>query len=173
MILNSAEFFKPENFLQKKAGVGGLSQAMIESAQSNADAIEFSFEPYASNKIAVMKSQLDSEGFLQTNNDKSLETFLHDLVPFDISAKIAKNSAISTISDNLLKFIEALPKVNIDSHHVIRAHINAMDILTKKKINDISNPSIKNLINELKESCNRYHAKHANYKDDAGEWSVS
>lgn len=169
---SSVEFVKPENSLQKKTGLGGLPVSVIEAAQAMADAIQMDFRPYASNQILTMKTQLDSDSFIKANNDNSIDHFLHNLVPFDVSAKIAKNKAISIISDNLLRFIEGLPNLNIDNHHVIRAHINAMDILTKKDISDETSPVIKTLIAELRDACGRYHTKYKNHKGNMEEWAV-
>ena len=165
-------FFTPENELQKKTGIGGLPESVIGSAQALGERIEFNFTPYANNKITIMKEQLNSDEFLAAQNDNIIEDFLFNLVPFDVNAKLSKNKALSLISDNLLKFIEGLPNINVDSHHVIRAHINALSILTAKNIDDASDPVIKKLVAELKEACERYHIKYKDHKGQIEEWTV-
>jgi len=119
-----------------------------------------------------MKEQLNSDEFLAAQNDNIIEDFLFNLVPFDVNAKLSKNKALSLISDNLLKFIEGLPSINVDSHHVIRAHINALSILTAKNIDDATDPVIKKLVAELKEACERYHTKYKDHKGQIEEWTV-
>lgn len=166
------EYIRPENLLQRKTGIGGLSDMIIQNAQTTANSLVIDSSHYAFSKIKIMKLQLDSDNFIKANDDNAIDGFLHNLVPFDVSAKIVKNKALSTISNNLLKFIEGLPNLNIDNHHVIRAHINALDILTQKNISDDNHPVIKTLISELREVCSRYHTKYKNHQGHLEEWSV-
>jgi hypothetical protein len=165
-------FHTPENPLQKKTGTGGLPDSFIVSAQSMGDCVEFDFPPFATKKIVIMKAQLNYDEFLAAQNDNTIEAFLFNLVPFDVNAKLAKNMALSLISDNLLKFIEGLPSINVDSHHVIRAHVNALSVLTARNIDDANNPVIKKLVSELKEACERYHTKYKEHKGTIEEWAV-
>ena len=165
-------FYKTENKLQKKTGTGGLPEITILSAQAMGERIKFDFSPFAQKKIRFMKEQLNSDEFLAAKNDNVIEEFLFNLVPFDVNAKLSKNKALSLVSDNLLKFIEGLPYINVDNHHVIRAHVNALSILTAKNINDETAPIIKKLVIELKEACDRYHVKYKNHKGTIEEWAV-
>ena len=155
-----AEFFTPENLLQKKTGIGGLPEAIIKKAQDMGDSVQFDFKPYAVTKITFMKEQLNSDTFITAQNDNSIDDFLFHLVPFDVNAKLSKNRPLSMISDHLLKFVEALNLFNIDSHHVIKAHVNAMDIVTTKELYNENDPILETLMKELKAVCDRYHAKH-------------
>ena len=157
---DTAEYYTPDNLLQKKTGVGGLSQSIIDKAQTMADAITFDFRPFASNKILVMKEQLNYDNFVSAQNDNSIDDFLFHLVPFDVNAKLSKNSALASVSDHLLKFVESLKVFNIDSHHIIKAHVSAMDIITKKNITDSDDAVLTMLIKELERVCNRYYMKH-------------
>lgn len=165
-------FYTPENELQKKTGLGGLPDSTIASVQSIGDRIEFDFSPFANKKITIMKAQLNSDEFLAAQNDNTIENFLFNLVPFDVNAKLAKNKVLSLVSDNLLKFIEGLPSINVDSHHVIRTHVSALSVLTIKKIDDENGPVIKKLVSELKEACERYHVKYKEHKGSIEEWAV-
>jgi hypothetical protein len=157
---DTTEYYTPDNLLQKKTGVGGLPKTVIDKAQAMADAITIDFRPFASNKILTMKQQLNSDDFISAQNDNSIDDFLFHLIPFDINAKLTKNLALAGVSDHLLKFVEGLSNFNIDSHHVIKAHVSAMDILTKKNISDPKDGVVTMLMTELADVCRRYYLKH-------------
>jgi hypothetical protein len=154
------EFYRPENTLQNKTGVGGLDPIVIERAQSMGNAIEFDFKPFAMEKIKGMKEQLNSDSFSSANNDNAIDDFLFYLVPFDVNAKLSKNQPLSMISGHLLKFVETLRNFNVDSHHVIKAHVNALDVATTNNLGNPNDPVLNTLMKELKAVCERYHGKH-------------
>jgi len=156
----NAEFYTPENLLQEKTGVGGLPPIMLENAQSSADGVVFDYQPFASEKIKSMKDQLNDESFINAQNDNSIDDFLFNLVPFDVTTKLSKNQALSSVSNHLLKFVESLKTFNIDSHHVIKAHINAMEIMAKQKITNPDDKITQVIVKELTDVCQRYYTKH-------------
>ncbi len=160
-----SEFYHPENILQGKTGTGGLPDHVIISAQNIADSVEFDFHPFALSKIVLMKQKIKSDNFLSYGNDNVVDDFLYDLVPFDVNAKLSKNKALSLISDHLLKFVETLEHVTVDSQHVIKAHVTAMDIITKNKLTEKENDVIKTLLSELTQLCQRFYKKHGIVKD--------
>ncbi len=155
-----AEFYKPENTLQNKTGVGGLDSLVIERAQSLGNAVKFDFKPFAMEKIKGMKEQINSENFLSAGNDSAIDDFLFHLVPFGVNAKLSNNQPLSMISDHLLKFVESLRNFNVDSHHVIKAHVNALDVATTKNLGNPNDPVLNTLMDELRAVCERYHGKH-------------
>lgn len=168
----AVKFIKTENFLLKKTGIGGLPSSIIEAAQRAGDAIEFDYDSFAVQKVALMKQQLEGNDFIEAKNNMAIDDFLFNLIPFDVSAKLSKNIALAWISNNLLRFVESLPHLNIDNHHVIRAHVHSMDIVTKNNIRDIDTKIIKSLTNELKDACERYMIKYKNHKGEVEEWVV-
>ena len=157
------EYIKPENKLQKKTGIGGLSPEVVMSAQRIADAIEFDYTPFASKKIILMKDQLKSEEFFAAQNDNTIDDFLFHLVPLDVNMKLCENKPLALITTHLLRFVEKLPIVNIDAFHVMRAHVGAMDVTFKKKIGDPQDHIFQVLMKELKKACDRYDEKYAEH----------
>ena len=158
-------FYKPKNLLKEKTGIGGLPDNIIISAQRMADAVQFDFQPFAVQKIDLMKNQIKNETLLSAGNDNSVDDFLFDLIPFDVNAKLSKHRSLPLISDHLLKFVETLNHVNVDSHHVIKAHVSAMDIVTKNDPQKNNNEIIKHLLRELSDLCNRYYTKYGIKKE--------
>ena len=158
---NDVDYITPENILLKKAGTGGLSEEIIARAQAMADAITIDVKPFAVNKIDTMKSQLETQDFITAQNDNWIEDFLYDLMPLDVTLKLSENKAISEVSSHLLKFTERLKSLNVDAQHVIRAHINTLDILIKKNVENINDIIFKKLMDELQDACNRYNAKYS------------
>ncbi len=166
------KFIKTENFLLKKTGIGGLPSSIIEAAQKAADAIEFDYDSFATQKVALMKKQLEDKDFIGSKNNLIIDDFLFNLIPFDVSAKLSNNKALAWISNNLLRFVESLPYLNIDNHHVIRAHVYSMDVVIKNNIKDVDTKIVKSLTNELKDACERYMIKYKNHKGESEEWVV-
>jgi hypothetical protein len=155
-----AEYFTPENLLMKKTGIGGLSEAILNQAQSNADNLELDVMPYAIEKIKILKKHIGEESFKSAQNDNDINHILHDLVPLDVNIKLTKNNTLSTITNSFLKFTENLKTINNDALNVIRAHVNALDVVVEKNITEENDPSLNAIKKELQAAINRYYAKH-------------
>lgn len=160
---NKIKYIKPENKLQKKSGVGGLSPDIISRAQMTADNIQFDYMPFASKKIILIKNQLESEEFITAQNDNTIDNFLFNLVPLDVNMKLCDNEPLSIITTHLLRFVEKLPMINIDAYNVMRVHVNALDVTFKKKIEDPQDHVFQVLVKELEKACNRYDEKYAEH----------
>ena len=161
MVAKEVEYIMPQNQLIKKTGTGALAQSILDNAQNTADSLDLDVMPYAISKIKILKTQISSDEFMSAQNDNMIDNFLYDLVPLDVNVKLAKNEGLSFVSSSLLKFVENLLFINFDAYSVIRAHVNALDIVTAKNINtSLSNPAMNALITELQDACNRYNTKY-------------
>lgn len=154
----------PQNELIKKTGTGGLPQSVLLKAQETADNIDLDVMPFAIDKINILKNKIQSDDFMGAQNDNMIDDFLHDLVPLDVTIKLAKNPGLASLSSSLLKFAESLTHVNIDAYNVIRAHIIALDVVISKNINSsLNNPAIKALTAELQDASSRYSTKYGTH----------
>lgn len=157
-----AEFIEPQNELIKKTGTGGLSPHVLEAAQNKADSLTLNIEPFVQEKLEAMKQKVYDDTFLANSNAASIDDFLSDLVAFNVHIKLLKKNGLTRISSSLLTFIERLSSINMDGYHVIKAHVNALDIINKKSIDDSNKDILNALISELNDACDRYNAKYNN-----------
>jgi len=157
----AAEFIKPKNELILKTGTGGLNQSTLDALQSRIETMALNIEPFLDEKFQFMKNIIKEEGFI-TGNDKDLiNDFLGDLVAYAVHVKMTKNDPVIQVSGSLLRFAERLNTMNNDAYNVIKAHINTLDIIYKKSLNDTAHKDVLNsLIKELGEACDRYNTKH-------------
>lgn len=161
-----AEFFEPQNELIKKTGTGGLSEATLKAIQSKVDSIRIDVEPFLVENLETIKSIIHSDTFLKGANSDLMHEYLSALVAFNVHIKMTDKKGLSHISNSLLRFSERLQSISIDSHHVIKAHVNAMDVILKKSIDDSNQTVMSAFIKELNNACDRYETKYkANIRD--------
>jgi len=156
------EIIYPENTIQKKVGTGGLPQHIIDQADKVAKSIKFDLEPYIKERIQSLKSlSADANrGFSAGNDNKMINSFLHDIVQLNTNAKLDQQGCLSLFSTNLLQFMTPIDQFNIDTNHVVSAHLKVMDIILDKNIKTKNNPTVRILLDELHDVCARYNTKH-------------
>ena len=156
----AAEYFEPENTLIKKTGTGGLPSETLNAIQGRIEAMTVEVTPFLKDKIQSIKDQIYSDSFIEQTTLETTSGFLPDLVAFTVNAKLTKNNGLIHISSQVLKFVERAENMNMDFYHVVKAHINALDIILKKDLNAANHPIIQALITELDDACERYNQKY-------------
>ena len=156
--MHNTNLEKAPSPLKLKVGDGGLDQSIIDKAQARADAIEIPFEEIIPESILKLQQYSKAEALIVAND---LDDFLFHLVPLKAETMMTPYQSLQQISKELLEFVEALTTVNVDAHHIIRAHIKAMEAVFKHKISDTNTRAAKVLLNELDDSRTRFRKKYA------------
>ena len=156
----AVEFIEPKNELIIKTGIGGLKQTTLDAIQARIETMKLDIEPFLKSKFATLKASLYSEDFMSESNEDVLYDFLSDLVAFNVHIKLIKNNGLSHISNSLLTFTEKLDQMNVDSFHVMKAHVNAIEIVLKTSLTGMNQDVINAFIKELNNACDRYNAKY-------------
>lgn len=155
-----AEYFTPENTLIKKVGTGGLPESTLNAIQARVESMSIDSRPFLKEKIKILKQCVYSDDFLGSDVKDPTSDFLSNLVAFSTNVRFTQNNGLVHISNQILKFVERANSINMDVYHVIKAHINALDIILKKEIDASNHPIIKALIDELDDACERYNQKY-------------
>jgi hypothetical protein len=158
---NNAEIIYVDNILQKKVGAGGLPQHVIDAADKRAKSIQLDIDGYIKTRFQSLKKSSDIETMnLNAQNDNFVDVLLGDIVPINVNSKLKPNHSLTIVSNNLLRFMTSLNQLNIDAHHVLKAHVKAMDLIITKNIETGDNDIVMTLMKELNLLCDRYMSKY-------------
>lgn len=163
----AVEYIKPKNELILKTGMGGLDKARLDAVQSRVNSMSLNIDFFLDEKFASLKKIITQEAFVSGDDKFLTHDYLSDLVAFNVHAKLTKRKSVTDISSSLLKFSERLNTMNPDAYNVIRAHVNTLDVIFKKSLDDSHKDIMATLIKELNDACDRYYTKYTTVRKSA------
>jgi hypothetical protein len=154
------DFIKKTGKLSVKVGDGGLDQSILDKADAVASSIIVDYKENIKNQIVALKSHVADEKLVSQQNSAVLEIFIFDLLPLKVDSHQYSNEPLNMLAARLLTFVESLTQINMDSYHIIRAHVNAIDLVFQRHINDASHKFAVAVLKELDDALARYNNKH-------------
>ena len=151
---------QPSHPLMLKTGTGGLDQNVINRAEKSIEPIIRLIDEDAQQHIANLKNHIANPSIVTTKNRELLDDLMLDLMPLKVNSQMGENRSLSILSAKLLKFLEKINRVNVDSYKIIKSFTEAIELVASREIKDSNHAFTIAVVNELDEACNRYYKKH-------------
>jgi hypothetical protein len=158
--MSKVEFITPTPPLKAKIGDGGLDKAVLDKANKALSSVNIDIEKNINECLKKLKIHITNETLIKQPSAETLENFIFDLLPLKVDSHMSKNKNLSIIATTLLTFVESLPTMNVDAYHIIRAHVNAMDLIVSRNITDTNHNFSHAILSELDDALTRFNKKH-------------
>lgn len=143
------EMFMPPNTLKAKVGGGGtgVDMAAIKRAEEAVGTLKSEFTGWVSSDVAHLAEARDK--FANMRSTKTADELFR--AGFDIKGQAATFDfpLIARVASSLCKLIEESKSVGAVPLNLVDAHVNAIRVIFRDKIQDMSNPTAIALAEEL------------------------
>jgi chemotaxis protein histidine kinase CheA len=143
------ELFMPPNMLKAKCGgtIGGIDMAAVNRAESAMDTLKAEFSDWFTDDVNRLVAARQT--FAADKSVKARDTLFR--ASHDIRGQAATFGfpLVARIAFSLCKLIEATPSPDLIPVHLIDAHVTAIRIIFRDKINDTTNKMAVELVSEL------------------------
>ena len=143
------EMFMPPNTLKAKVGGNGtgVDMAAIKRAEQAVGTLKSEFTGWVNSDVAHLAEA--REKFAQMRSKKTADELFR--AGFDIKGQAATFDfpLIARVASSLCKLIEESKSVDALPLNLIDAHVNAIRVIFRDKIQDMSNPTAIALAEEL------------------------
>jgi hypothetical protein len=164
--MDKVEFIIPTPPLKAKTGVGGLDNIVLDKANEAISSLAIDVELNIKEHLEKLKNHIDNETLINQPSAETLEDFIFDLLPLKIDSHMSTNETLNVIATKLLTFVESLPTMNVDAYHIIRVHVNAMNVLVNSDITDSNHKFSRAILSELDDAQTRFDKKYMPEFDD-------
>ncbi len=160
--LRKAEFIKPDTSLKKKVGHGGLSDDILEKAQTLLEKNTVDFEPLCNMYLSALQQGIEAAKNIGGDDDveHTLSQMIYPAMQLKANGGMFHYSLITSIADKLIQFLEVLKEPDEEALDIIRAYHTSMRAVIQGKIKGDSGQHGKDLLLALEKACVRYFKKY-------------
>ncbi len=159
------KYIKPANTLKKKAGYGGLQEALINKASVFMDNFKLDFKPDAMefiNKLETARKEAQKK-LEETGAPLSeIDDVLEPVMQLKANGGMFHYKLITDIADICLQFIEAINTYDKEALSIVEAHEKTLRAILEHNLKGDGGEDGYNLVIELHTACQRYFKKHKN-----------
>ena len=157
-----AEFIRPPNTLREKVGKGGLSDDVVNKAQTLLEKNAVDFGPLAETYLTALMKGV--ERVKNRTPDDDTETLIagviYPVMQLKANGGMFHYALITRISDRLIQFLEVIEKPDNDSMDIVIAFHTTIRAVITSGITGDGGKHGTDLINALNDACARYFDKH-------------
>ncbi len=159
-----AEFIKPDNLLKQKVGSGGLSNDILEKAQTLLENNTVDFEPLCNIYLSTLQQGVETAKSFSSDDDLEhvLSRIIYPAMQLKANGGMFHYHLITSIADKLIQFLEVLNELDDGAIEIITAFHTSMRAVIQGKIKGDSGQHGKDLLMALEKACLRYFNKHPN-----------
>ena len=147
----------PRNRLKEKVGSGGFDEAVLVKAQTLLKENKIDFEPTAQIFVNLLGKKIAEAKSGSAVGEAAIEALLYPLMQLKSQGSLFQYHFITSISDNLITFLEKVSVIDTDVLDIAAAHQTALHIVLATKIKGGDSKAGKDLHHALVDSCNRYY----------------
>ncbi len=163
---NKTRFINPPNLLKQKVGSGGLNQKLIEQAQNVIEDVKVDFLPYAKKFLQTFEEAIKTARQNPENFEEFKDEIIRPVMELKANGGMFRYELVSHVADIALQFLEAINQMNDDTHKVLIAHQNTLNVIIKNKLEGSGGQEGRALVSELERACTRYFEKYKPAKDE-------
>jgi hypothetical protein len=154
-------FIKPANVLKQKVGSGGLSDDIIDNAQTFIEENNIDFLPYAESFLEEFSKRIRDYKSLGDDFENRRDALIRPVMQLKANGGMFRYRLVSDVADIALQFLEAIEEINEDGINVLKAHEKTIRIIIDNKLAGDGGSEGYDLVKELDGACKRYFSKHA------------
>ena len=158
-----AKFTMPPNKLKGKMGAGGLPLHLIEKGQSYIQDTDIDFLPYAKKHLEEIAKHLQALKESEEGSKEQKEHLQHmtqNIMQMKAHGGMFDYQIMSSISDVVLKFMDATRVINNDLYQIVDAHNNSINLVIASKLKKDGGDTGAMIVSEMREATSRHLKKY-------------
>ena len=159
LLMDQIEFITPTPPLKAKTGTGGIDNNILDKANEAMSSLSTNVEDNIKQHLEKLKIHIHNETLIRKPSEETMEDFIFDLLPLKVDSQMSQNKNLAIIAEKLLNFVETLQTMNVDAYHIIRAHVNALNLVVQSNVNDENHKFSRAVLTELDDACHRFNKK--------------
>lgn len=153
-----AEFITPPNRIKKKVGSGGLSEEILNKAQTLLESNAVDFVPLAQAYLEQLAEGMEiaSQPFHESNTEYVISTMLYPAMQLKANGGMFHYPLVTKISDRMIQFLEVIDKPDTEVVTIIRSFHKTVALVVREKIQGDGGDRAKSLMENLDKACQQY-----------------
>ena len=162
-----ANFITPQNKLKQKMGSGGLSQDIINKAQSLIENNTYDFKPDAEEILNRLERTIAQSRQAQDKNQEDIiQQLMFPVMQLKTSGGMFHYNLVTDIADRLVQFLEVVEVISEPELEIVTGFYSTLRAVFAAELHGDGGPQGKQLYNELLHACDRYFEKFPSAKTD-------
>lgn len=158
---SDVRIFKANRSLQATVGTGNIDEEAVKKSQKVIDENTTDFKPIALDCLKRLQEGLANAQDTEGDNMKALLSGISQpVMDLKANAKMFKYDLVSALTGVMLHFLESLEKLDKDALHIVDAHLKTVRVIVIKEMKGNGGAYGQEILKELENACNRYHAQH-------------
>lgn len=154
------EFITPPNNIKRKVGSGGLSEEILEKAQSVLESKSEDFKPLADLYIGQFDNSIRRFEKGRTDDQTFKEDITYYTIQLRAGAGMFHYTLVADMCSMLIHFLETrVGKVNDQAMDVIQAFYAAIKAISSSRISGNAGHKGQELLEALRKACEDYNKK--------------
>jgi hypothetical protein len=157
-----AEFIRPPNVIKSKVGTGGLSEEILEKAQTLLEKNTVDFQPLAEMYLANLMKGIETAKAHEYDSDPEhvVSMMLYPAVQLKANGGMFKYELVTKIADKLIQFLEVIRHADIEAVEIVLAFYTTLRAIITGRITGGGGRHGTELLKALNDACTRYFEKH-------------
>jgi hypothetical protein len=163
-----AEIIRPPNTLKAKVGSGGISDDILEKAQTLLENNAVDFQPLAELYLTSMTRGLDAARSAINNDDLEpmIANIIYPAIQLKANGGMFHYQLVTKIADKLIQFMEVIEGLDKDALEIISAYQTTIRAVIQGRITGDAGKYGDDLIDALNEACMRYFDKNPHQRKE-------
>jgi hypothetical protein len=159
--LRKAEFIHPPNTLKVKVGSGGLSDDILDKAQTLLENNSVDFRPLAEMYLETLMRGLDSVADIKEPGDyeSQIADMLYPGMQLKANGGMFHYPLVTKLADHLVQFLEVIEKPDDDVLEIVRAFHTTVKAIINGRIKGDGGQHGEELLSAFEDACYRYFEK--------------
>lgn len=154
------KFIPPSKNLKAKVGNGGLSENILEKAQTLIESNTVDFVPLAEMYLETLDTNIQKARREAQDSDyvkeSAINILLHPIIKLKSNAGMFKYQLISDIADHVIRFLETIDTIDADVLEIIQAFHAAIRVIVVSRLDGGGGEQGRELTKAIHEACLRY-----------------
>ncbi len=161
-----AEFIRPPNTLKAKVGSGGLSEDILNKAQTLLENNSAEFGPLADLYLtSLMRGvEMARRAVASDDNENVIAHIISPAMQLKANGGMFHYPLVTRSADKLIQFLEVIERPDDDALEIVVAFLTTIRAITLGKITGDGGKHGNELIDALNHACFRYFEKHPHQK---------
>lgn len=164
-----AEFIRPPNTLKAKVGSGGLSEDILNKAQTLLENNAAEFAPLAELYFTSLMRGVESarKASLSDDNENVIAHIIYPAMQLKANGGMFHYQLVTRAADKLIQFLEVIERPDEEALEIVVAFLTTIRAIVNSKIIGDGGKHGRDLIDALNHACMRYFEKYPGQRKDA------
>lgn len=153
-----AEFIRPLETLRAKVGYGGISEEILDKAQTLIENSKVDFQPMAELYLDTMMRGIENAGRASTRDETEIAIgrVINSTMQLKANGGMFRYPLVTRISDKFIQFLEVIPAPDKDAVEIMLAFYATIRAVLTARITGTGGKHGDDLLEALDSACLRY-----------------